>query len=191
MSSAVDIVNQALLQLGSTQIISFDDELVEASAAKALYPTAKKQVLRSYPWRCATANERLALSAKAPIDPAWEYQHAIPDDSIRIIQVMSVADSVGFHPSWVIEGEFIMSNEKNISAKYIRNISEPKLDAHVEMAIIARVAFDMCYTLTASQSLQTSLYQLYEAKLNEARITDRQEGSHKKFQIDALDVVRR
>ena len=191
MSSAVDIVNQALLMLGSNQIISFDDETVEASAAKALYPTAKKQVLRSYPWRCATKTERLARSTDTPVDPNWQYFHAIPDDSLRVLEVVMLDELAAGVPEWTIEGPFVMANVTPIGARFIKNIPEPELDVHVEMALVGRVAMDLSYTLTASQSREASLYQLYETKLNEARVTDRQEASHKHFHITGLDVVRR
>ena len=191
MSSAVDIANQSLLQLGSSQIISFDDESVEASACKALYPVAKKQVLRSYPWRCATRVETLALSSTTPVDPTWSYQYAVPSDSLRILEAMVVSDEGYFSPNWVIEGGFIMTSQKNIAARFIKNIPEPELDVHVEMALAAKLAMDLSYSLTASQSREASLYQMYETKLNEARITDRSEGSHKKFKITTLDIVRR
>jgi hypothetical protein len=190
MSSSVDICNQALLMLGSLPIISFDDESVEASTCKTLYPTAKKQVLRSFPWRCATKTERLARLSKTPENPDWQYMFAQPDDALRILRVVQVGD-LGGEIAWVVEGQNVLTNHANIVAEVIWNLSEPQLDVHVEMALVARLAMDLSYTLTASQNREASLYQLYNEKLNEARITDRQEASHRKFRIDTLDRVRR
>jgi hypothetical protein len=191
MSSSVDICNQALLMLGSLPIISFDDESVEASACKTLYPTAKKQLLRSYPWRCATTVEKLAQLAEEPTDPAWRYAFAVPENTVRTIEILGLGHPQGPPIPWVLEGKKILSNNENIAARIIKEISEPDLDVHVEMALVARMALDLSYTLTASQNRETSLYQQYMEKLNEARTTDRQEASHKKFRIDTLDRVRR
>ena len=194
MSSAVDICNQALLMLGSLPIISFDDETVESSSCKTLYPTAKAQVLRSYPWRCATVVETLALRAESPVDPSWQYSFAIPDDSLRVLEILQVTDSnktVAYRPPWAVEGKSLMCNDTNIAARYIKNIAEPQLDVHVEMALVGRIAVDLSYTLTASSSREAQLQQMFDLKLNEARITDRQEASHTSFKINKLDAVRR
>jgi hypothetical protein len=188
MSSAVDIANQALLMLGSLPIISFNDESVEASAVRALYPTAKKQVLRSYPWRCATVSERLALRSEPPLDPNWEYSHAIPENVLRVLNVYP--EGCKQQTEWVVAGKNILTRTTPVIGNVIKDIPEPQIDVHVEMALVARIALDLSYTLTASQSREASLYQMFEAKLNEARITDRQEATHQFIPITTLDRVR-
>lgn len=191
MSSAVDIANQALLMLGSLPIISFDDETVEASACKTLYPTAKKQILRSYPWRCATKYSRLAKLAEVPIDPNWKYAFAIPDDSLRILKITETGQYGTSDLKWTVEGKKVLTQVDNVAAQHIFEVSEPRMDVHVEMALVARMAVDLAYTLTASNSREAQMASLYEQKLNEARVTDRQEASHEKFKITTLDRVRR
>ena len=176
--------------LGSLPIISFDDESVEASACKTLYPTAKKQILRSFPWRCATKVERLAKLATEPVDPKWEYLFAQPDNALRILRIF-VGDDINSDTAWEVQGQNILTREDGALCQFIFEVPEPQLDVHVEMALVARLATDLSYTLTASQNREASMYQLAQEKLNEARITDRQEASHTGFRIDKLDRVRR
>ena len=190
MSSSVDISNQALLMLGAQPIVSFDDQTVEANALQVLYEPAKAQVLRSYPWRCATKNATLAQLAGDPIPPEWSYAFALPDDSLRILGVYSL-DQVRSEAAWTLEGRSILTRQANVAARYVYDIEEPLLDGHVEMALAAKLALDLSYTLTGSNNRETAMYQLYDQKLNEARVTDRQEASHRKFRIEQLDTVRR
>lgn len=191
MSDPVSIGNQALLMLGSAPIVSFDDGSVEANALKVLYYPAKEQVLRSYPWRCATVTETLAKLADAPVDPRWEFAFAVPEKSLRILDVVVAENRFSGQLAWTVEGQKVLTNVDNIAVNYIKNIDEPDLDSHVEMALVAKVAADIAYTLTASNGRVGDLHTLYDQKLNEARTTDRQEASHKVFQIDQLAAVRR
>ena len=191
MSSKVEIVNQALLMLGALPIISFDDESVEAAACKTLYPTAKKQTLRSYPWRCATKSASLAQLVDEPIQPEWKFLYALPDNCLRVISVFNEADLYINEVAWEVQGKRLLTRSDNIAITYIVDLTEQQLDVHVEMALVARVAVDLSYTLTASSGREAALYQQYQEKLNEARVTDRQEASHANIRIDTLDRVRR
>ena len=190
MSSSVDISNQALIMLGASPIVSFEDKTIEANALKIVYGPAKDQVLRSYPWRCATKTVTLAQLEEEPVSPEWNYAFAWPKDCIRVIRVYEEQDPNNPWPEWQVEGKTILTKKANIVAEYIFDVAEPYMDAHVEMALAAKLAMDLSYTLTASNAREGSLSQLFQLKLQEARTTDRQEASHKKIYIDQLSRVR-
>lgn len=190
MSSKVDIVNQGLVLLGARPVISLDDESTEAAVAKVLYEPAKRQVLRDYPWRCATKVATLATLAEKPIDPNYHYQHAWPADCLRVLNIIELGYPNNPDPEWVVEDSKILTVKNNIAARYIYEISEPQMDAMFEKALAVKMALDMCYSLTASNQRETQLAGMYAGNLEEARIVDRQEGSHKTFSIDQLTRVR-
>jgi hypothetical protein len=175
--------------LGASPIVSLEDGSTEANALKTLYEPAKKNVLRSYPWRCATKTATLALLDETPVDPSWDYAYSVPNDSIRVLAVKQPLSPVTIE--WTIEGKKILTNETGAIANYIFNVTESQLDAHVEMALSAKLALDLSYTLTASNTREGNMFEMYEQKLNEARTTDRQEASSKVFVIDRLAAVRR
>lgn len=193
MSSKVAIYNQALLLIGAEPIVNFSAEpgaTVEEMVGATMYEPIKSQLLRSYPWRCATKTARLARLADAPVDPNWNIAFAWPNDAIRILSVMP-ADSRSYaETAWEVEGQTVLTIEDNMVAKYIYDIPEPQLDAHVEMALVAQLAMDTAYAFTAAQGRESALAQMYANKLSEARTTDRQESSHKKFRTDTLTAVR-
>lgn len=194
MSSDKDIANQALLMIGSESIVSFDDGTVEANACKVLYEPCKKQLLRSYDWNCANATDRLAQLATPPVDTRWSYTFAIPDNALRILEVIEVGDvnnkGSGEPVKFEVARRTILTNCQHVAARYIDNIAEPYLDSHVEMALVARLALDLSYTLTASNTRESNLATLAERKLEEARTTDSLERTHKFLRIDTLQNAR-
>jgi len=179
------------MMLGASPIVSFMDNSTEATAVNTLYGPAKSQVLRSYPWRCATATDTLAMLEDPPGNPLYEYAYAWPERAIRILGVRVSNDRLSYNLVWETQGRTILAQQQDLLAMYVYDVEEPDMDAHVEMALVAKLALDMCYTLTASNTREGALYQMYEQKLNEARTTDRQEASHKVFGINQLQQVRR
>lgn len=190
MSSAVDIANQALAMLGSKPIISFNDDSTEAGAINTVYEPVKLNVLRMHEWGCCTKVETLALLADAPVDDYWHYAYAIPENSIRIIDVFTNGINRYNRLEWQVEGNTIVSRIANAIARHTVDVSEQQLDAHVEALLVARLAAELAYPLTASNTREQNLYAMFSAKLNEARTTDNLEGSHKGFRIDNLQNVR-
>jgi hypothetical protein len=190
MSSAVDISNQALVMLGASPIVSFEDKTIEANALKVVYGPAKEQILRSYPWRCAMKTATLAQLEDAPISPDWAFAWAWPEDAIRIVRIFEGQYPHNEWPEWEVRGRHIYTKRAGVIAEYVYDVPEPYLDAHVEMALAAKIAVDLSYTLTASNAREQGLNSLFQLKIQEARTTDRQEASHKRFYIDKLSRVR-
>lgn len=190
MSSKVDIANQALSLLGSKPIISFDDRSTEANALNTIYEPTKRNVLRMHEWGCCTKTSTLALLADAPVDTYWHYAYALPENVIRILEVFTNGINRYNRNDWDIEGQTIISRIPNAVARYTVEVSEPALDSHVEALLVARLAFDLAYPLTSSNTREQNLGAMFQAKLDEARTTDNLEGSHTVFRIDRLALVR-
>ena len=108
MSSQVDIANQALMMLGASPIVSFDDGSTEAVAVNTLYKPAKSQVLRSYPWRCATSAATLALLEDPPVNPMYEYAYAWPENAIRILDIKQALNFSARALRWVTQGRTVL-----------------------------------------------------------------------------------
>jgi hypothetical protein len=190
MNSPVDIANQALIILGEKQIVSFDDGTTAANIMSVMYEPVKRNVLRMHEWGCATRVSRLALLQDAPVDPYWHFAYAKPDETIRIIDVFSDGICRYNRREWQVEEDVIVSRIGNAIARYTYDIPEPKLDAHVEALLVARLALDTAYSITASNTREGNLTALYKEKLMEARTTDNLEGSHEYLRTDTLQNAR-
>lgn len=190
MSSKVDIVNQALLVLGAKPIISFDDESTEANAARVLYEPSKKQLLRSFDWNCANVTATLALLTQQPVDPKYTCMFSLPADNLRVLEVIEMGVPVYRRVEWEVQGNKLLTRTASVAIRYIKDIAEPNMDSHVEMALAARIAMDMAYAITGDQSREGQMTQIFQQKLNEAMVTDAQERAHKNIRIDQFEFVR-
>jgi len=195
MSSVIDIVNQGLTQVGASRITDLGDGTTEADLASTLYLNIKHSILRSYPWNCATRRAKLAQLTEDPINE-WDHAYAWPPGCLRILQIY-IGDEKARRmksredPAYQIEGKKVFTWEKNVYAKYIHDIDEEELDVHVEMALIARFASEVCYAVQGQNTTWTNFVGMAAQKLDEAKTTDNLEQPHERFKIDRLNTVRR
>lgn len=89
----VDIWNQALGELGSTKLITSEDEAsVEARAFNAIYLTAREAMLERHEWRFATKiSLALPKIATDNPDPRFDFWYKIPADCIKPREVWDSA----------------------------------------------------------------------------------------------------
>jgi hypothetical protein len=77
-----------------------------------------------------------------------------------------------------VEGRKIHCDEDTVSVIYISRVTDPnEYDQLLIEALAARLAADTSYALVQSSSLTSTMFQLYEAKLSEARFIDATEGT--------------
>jgi len=171
--SEVAICNMALAEIGrGAQITALGEASQAARACKLRYPYARDACLRAYDWNFATRRAELAKNA---ITPAFEYANAydLPADCLL---VRSVFD--GDAEKWVVEGRQILTDMGDpIFIKYTALVTETgDFDPLFVEALAARVASDIAVQLSESVSRSQGLWQVYQAKLVEARRRDAQEG---------------
>jgi hypothetical protein len=177
--SEVSICNGALDLLGSDPIASFDDGSKAANLCSRRYSVVRDACLRAYPWNCAIRRTGLAADTTAP---AWGYANRFalpegpdPEFCLRVLRLEG--EDVG--ATYKVEGRFILSDEgAPLNILYLARIGDPaQFDALLVEAISARLAADLAWPLTGSQSAAVAMRDTYRAKLIEARSIDAQEGS--------------
>ncbi len=171
--SEVAICNMALAAVGrGAQITSLDEASQAARACKLRYPYARDAVLRAYDWNFAAKRAELPKNAATP---PFEYANAydVPADCLI---VRSVFD--GEAEKWVVEGRQILTDMGDpIFIKYTSVVTDPtRFDALFVDALASRIASDIAVQLSESVSRSQGLWQVYQAKLIEARRRDAQEG---------------
>jgi len=189
----LSIANQALYRVGADPIDSFGDDSTESKLISVVYSPIKKALLRAYDWNCATRRVALTEHNAAPVNE-YDTQFVLPDKCLRVLDVFiddlrPEAASIG-HKAYSIEGNKLLTNYTQASIVYIHDISEAQLDSHVEEALVAKIAFEISYTINASNTQQSQLGAIYEAKLQEARTTDATENPHVVIRTDGLTKVR-
>jgi hypothetical protein len=169
----VSICNLALAEVGrGGQIASLDEASQSARVCKLRYPYARDAVLRAYDWNFAA--KRASLTA-LPTPPAFEYDKAfdLPPDCLLVRQVY-----MGEGCPYVIESHQLLANDGGpLNIKYTALVTAPpQFDPLYVAALAARIAADICATLTESSTRSQGLWQVYNLKLQEARKRDAQEG---------------
>jgi hypothetical protein len=171
--SEVAICNMALADIGrGLQITSLDEASQAARACKLRYPYARDAVLRSYDWNFAARRKDLPKNAAAP---AFEFTNAydLPPDCLLVRSVFGSC-----RDRWVVEGRQILADAGDpLLIKYTALVSDPaSFDPLFVDALAARLASDIAVQLSESVARAQSLWQVFIAKIAEARGRDSQEG---------------
>jgi hypothetical protein len=184
MSSETEIASNALTKLGAQPLTSIDDDDTQrARLCRAYYPNVRNAVLRAYPWRCATQRQTLALHADTPVGDDWAYQFALPTDPY-CLRVLQVDDGT---IRYTVEGRLILCDESSLYLKYIRRMSDTgNFDSLLQEAIECRLAAELAYPVTGSPTLIKAMWELYEAKLREARTVDGMDAPLELWESESL-----
>ena len=187
MATKVDICNRALNSLGVKQrITSLNEDTEVARKCNLVIDDLIDEVLRAYNWNCATERAALARSSSAPVfDYAYKYALPAGPDPAYCLRVIKIKDEDEFS-DWKVEGRFLLTDESTCSILYIKRVTDiNELDVLCKSAIAARLAAEIAFTLTNSNSLQESMWNLYAGKLQEASEIDAQEGTAGKYESES------
>lgn len=186
----VEICSRALNQLGEKGITSFDDGTDPSDLCRDFYPGVRDAVLRAYPWNCARVRRALAALAETPLtggDYDWGYQFTLPVDPY----CLHVPKQLNEDLTYVIEGRVLLSDNSAPVIVYIKKVIDPgQFDTLLAEAIMARMASQLTYAVTGTMSLAKEMWELYGAKLREARTLDGMEGNIGQYVSDDLTSVR-
>jgi len=168
--SKITICTNALLQLGSQPIDSFEDATDLSALCANLWPQTLDGVLRAHPWNCATKRLSLAPSANAPIY-GFSFAFDLPGDFLRLMEADSLYD-------YKVEGRQILGNENPLLIKYIyRNEAVPTYDSLLIEALTAAMKTALAYPITKSTTKEAECLALYKDRLQMARTVDGLEGT--------------
>lgn len=166
--SIVEICNNALLELGEDSLMDLDDGSKAARLCSQRWPSVRDAVLRAHTWGCCMRRAELAARSEGP-HWKWDYAYPLPSDCLRVVDVAGASGSV--FEQWAVEGADLVCNERApIYIAYVQGGVDPaNWDASLRETLSARMAAVLAYPLTGSTSLQESMWNLYQAKLAEAR----------------------
>lgn len=188
MSTDLDLVNRALTKLGASPIAAFTDPSVEASTAGILYPASRDALLASYPWRFAT---RRAALVQRPDPPAADFRLAydLPADFLRALSLGGAGRGRGAR--FAIAEDAVLTDIDPAILTYIAAVGETAMPPHVQDALVARMAAELCLPLTESTSRADLLARLATDALTQARRIDAQQDTPKALAGFPLIEVRR
>lgn len=189
--SVVDICNQALYLLGANAITALDDNTKVANLCNLLWPEVRDAVLSDHPWNCCIIRDELSRDTTDP-EYEYSYRYALPTDPycLRVIStdMDDYVDSDGqaAYP-WEIEGRYLLIDTTTVKIKYISRVTDvTKYPPKLVTALAAKLASELAFPITKNMNLQNQMENLYQRKLQEAKIIDAQEGTPKHWESNVL-----
>lgn len=194
MPSAVDISNAALNTLGASNITSLTEDSKAGRLINQRYSDVRDAVFRSHNWNSLIRRASLARNTVAPAF-GYLHQYPLPTDCLRVLEFSNgtltypkdnMTDNSG-GPVYVIEGRELLTDETTVFIKYISRVEDPnEYDTLLVDTIAARLAMEICYAITGSNSMISTTKALYDEKIKEARFVDATEGAAAKFEASDL-----
>ena len=167
--SIVDIANKGLTYLGANAITALTDDTVEGRAINRIHEQSRQYCLRDHPWNFAMTRVSLAADTTSPV---WEYTNLLPwpSNCLRIIEVDTTEE-------WAVEGRNIVTDAAApLNILYIADVTDTSIyDAKFTEAYAMRLASDVAYEITSSQTVVASASAAYATLIQEARLVDAQE----------------
>ena len=179
MASKVDICNSAMNMLGASNIVSLTEDSKNARLLNQRFDFVRDAVFRGHPWNCLINRQQLNQSSTTPTYQ-FSYAYPLPTDPycLRILDFHTGSYSSNeVDIDWKVEGRKILTDQATVYIKYIGRVTDPnEYDTLLIETVAARLASDTGYAITGSTTLTNAMWQLYEAKIVEARHADATEG---------------
>jgi hypothetical protein len=164
--SLVDIFNGALQRLGTSKIISVNDNVPGARRCKLAWDGVRRSELRKYAWSFSIKRAVLAPDSTAP---AFDYTYAftLPADCLRVLLPTQTDTTT----DWVLEGRKILTNLSNVM--YLRYVSDvedvTQYDAAFYEVAADALAMAICEDTTNSTAKMSALMDGYRGNVAQAR----------------------
>lgn len=197
MTSTVDIANYALNIIGATNISAFDENSKVGRLINQRYEGVRDSVFRAHPWNCLIRRVELAQDVATPAF-GYAYQYTLPTDPY-CLRVLEFSNGTLTYPhdnmfsntggaAFVIEGRKLLTDEGTAQIKYIGRITDPnEYDVLLTDCIAAKLAAEIAYAVTGSNTVVELSATLYAEKLREARFVDATEGATTR--LEASDFI--
>jgi hypothetical protein len=193
MPSVVDICNEAMDLLGAATITALTENSKEARLCNRRFETDRDQVLRAHPWNAAITRKALPQDSAAPAF-GFTYQYTLPTNPycLRVLSFWNanVDNEIAAYDSqnmFKVEGRKILTDESTCKIIYIGRVTDTEqYDSLLSSTIAHKLASEVAYAITGSNSIGQQMFQLYQSRLAEARSMDAAEGVPDKIIADSF-----
>lgn len=178
MTSKTEIANRALEILGDSPVLDITDNNARAKACARAYEPVRRAELRAHTWNFAIRRQKLAADTAAP---AFDFarQFTLPGDCLRFLPPSDSCD-------WTPEGRKILTDDAApLPLRYVGDENDPNnFDALFVEALAAKLALEVCETVTGSSSKKADAKEAYAAAIALAKRTNAFEQPAQEFPED-------
>lgn len=165
--SEVSIANMALVKLGQEPISSLSQDTKNARLCNAVFGMCRNETLEAHPWYFATKTQELAsVDVEDPMGE-WQYLYQLPADFIRPVFVDD------WKQNFEIRDGYLMCDDEPINLKWIWENTNPGTWSYsFAMALSWRIAAEISYAVTQSNTVAATMMAGFEMSLKTARYND-------------------
>ena len=122
--SPTRICNQALSKISAMRINDLDaDSSPQAIACRTHYEPTRDALIRSYPWRFASARVTLSQDTVTP-DFEWNYQYHLPNDFMLMKSIFENRFTSNNFQNYALEGNLLLTNESEMEIRYVKKVTD-------------------------------------------------------------------
>lgn len=195
MSSLIQIYNAALARVAASRVSDPDLEVDNARGVELcqdLYPIVKETTLAESAWSFASRKQKLDSIIAGDDDFNRGNRFLIPSDVIRVHRVFRTPQAPEWDQAdWEREEQYIYVKLDVIYCHFIIDVSENKMPGYFVDAMSTRLAAEICMPITENPRLMRELWELYGAKITEAKSMDGSQGRSERTSPGSLNMARR
>ena len=154
MSTETEIANRTLSRLGQTFITSLaQQQSIEARLLNLFFYSTVDELLSEFKWSFAI--ERIALASVSTTNfTEFTYKYDLPNNYLKVINLISSTDYSDLEDNWRIEGKSIYTDLSPTYIKYVKRITNAtELPPIFTEALVLRIAMKICMKLTQNRTL--------------------------------------
>lgn len=150
-SAKIEIINNALTELGETLLSSLTENKLSVAVANQVYDDVYEDLLSKAPWRFAVQKADLSRDVDVPLNE-WTYQYTLPEQCLTIVRAYPMT-------TYEIFGTKVYSNSPTMAIDYIKKVTETNLTPAFVRLLSLELAVRMCMAITNDVDLKRTLQQ--------------------------------
>lgn len=181
MASQVEIINNALVEIGEATITSVNQATRAARAANRVWDNVRRGMLKRYRWNFAKGRVTLAPDVDKP---AFGYtnQFTVPDDFIQLIGIYDANEDqrqlTTTKQAYAHEGQKILWDGTALSIVYVKDITDTALfDPAFEDALVYKLAMRLAYDLSTGTGKLEDINAKFSESIRHAKFAHAIENS--------------
>ncbi len=188
MATQTELINRALIRLGSATITSITDNTPTAVLANNIYDSVVREVIGEGHWSTAKFRANLNKTTNTPLY-GYGSEFQLPTDP-PFLKVIEINEDVAGDVDHRIEQDKLLTDKTSIDITYIGLIENTQeYGTYLTEAIIAKLALEMCFAETNNANLVREMQRIYQQTLASGLAKDGQQGSRKRiFSSDLTDI---
>jgi hypothetical protein len=179
-ASQVGIINEALVELGSTRFItSIEDSIAPAPSAKVVWDAVVRFMLDDHPWNWAIERATLNVAAPSP-EFGFDYAYTLPADCLRWLPPAH-EDGDAYFEGREEGGRLLTDKAAPIMIRYVSSTKGAviaKWSGSFERAVSLEIAARLAEPITQDESIKDRTRAEAERQLRKAKRRDGLSSGH-------------